>query len=164
MRGDRRRVGGRARIALVAALAVIVVPDAGAGWTDAAWRDDEHGRVTAGAGGSGTVAPPRSPTCLQSGLLVPPRVGWTAPTTGNPAGGYRWTVTVLTGVGSGAQGTLPGTATSWSDPGGLLNVVGTWKLTIQAVNATGWTSTAVTATVGETSVAGLNLSSTCSIP
>ena len=154
-----RRIRGAAIGSVVVMIGVFL---GGAAPTTAAWTDSEYAQASAAAL---TVQPPRNLRCTASGLLTLPKLAWTAPTTGPPTGGYSVEALAQGGIGA-ANGsyTLSPTTTEWTAPGTLLAVVGTWKVNVYALlDGTSWRSTAISATITQTSVV-LGLSSTCSVP
>lgn len=145
-RGRRRWLAGA--VALLLAGTVVLAPPQS---TLAAWTDTEY---ATGSLQAGTVSPPTNLQCT-AGLATPPTFTWTLPVGGLTRTGFTWS---LSGAFTGG-GTLGASATSVTVPGGLLGL-GTGTFRLVANGPGGWTSTAVTGTVGMLTA----LLYSCSVP
>ncbi|MGW5559413.1 hypothetical protein ACWER9_19595 [Micromonospora sp. NPDC003944] len=143
----RRRWLASAAALLLAGAVVLAPPQS----TLAAWTDTEYGT---GSLQAGTVSPPTNLQCT-AGLSTPPTFTWTLPVGGLTRSGFTWS---LSGGFTGG-GTLGASATSVTVPGGLLGI-GTGTFRLVANGPGGWTSTAVTGTVGMVTA----LLYSCSVP
>ncbi|MEJ7649286.1 MAG: SipW-dependent-type signal peptide-containing protein [Nakamurella sp.] len=150
----------RSRVALVVAGLVFgVLALLSTAPTSASWNDREYAKATFRAA---TVNPPRTLVCAASGLLTNVRLTWTVPATGG-AGytAYTYAIVPLSGSYPPGSGTIAAGTTTFTLPGTFLSALGTGRFELRAFNATyGWSSVAVTATVGTT----IGVVSTCSVP
>jgi len=128
VRRSRRLLSGRRarRLAMVAAPGTLLLGVAPATW--AAWSDSASASGSSMA--TGTLSPPTNLSCSNN-LLSTPTLSWTAPT-GTPAP-QDYVITIQgTGTISSASASATTTGTSWQFNAGLLTLLGTYNVSVQA--------------------------------